>query len=128
MLDNKNKHQFKDIYGYGHPYSLIHPYKQQAAKHIVETKPQWVSHIIIFGSAVGTWHFYEKDLDVCIVGADPQPIEERDYKYQSAMKQDGVKYDFLHFDDLSCLYEHQSDINSVEHDILHEGVVVFEKN
>jgi hypothetical protein len=120
-------YNFKDVYGYGTPFTQIHPYKQQAAKHIVDTKPDWVTHIIIFGSAIGTWHFYEKDLDVCLIGRDPEPIEERSYNYQRSMKQDGVGYDFLTYDTYEELLKHKNDINTVQYDILNEGVTVYAK-
>jgi len=121
-------YKFKDIYGYGEPFTWIHPYKQQQAKYIVDNKPDWVEKIIIFGSAVGTWHFYEKDLDVCIIGKDPQPADERDYRYQKLMRMDGTSYDFLNYDSMECLLCYKNDIGSVQYDILNEGVVVYAKD
>ena len=75
---NKSKWVFNDVDYLGYPYYHIHPYKQEAVKHMVEAKPGWVDHIIIFGSAVKQGHFYEKDLDVCLVGTDIHNIEDLD--------------------------------------------------
>jgi predicted nucleotidyltransferase len=116
---------FKDIHGFGYPYTLVHPYKQLAAKHIVANIPKWVTHVIIFGSAVGDWHYYEKDIDVCLVGKDPQSKHERDYKYQKDLKLNGIAYDFLHYDTLDEINKHKDDISSVTHYILKEGVLIY---
>ena len=120
--------RFKDVFGLGEPFTFIHPYKQKAVKHLVDNRPSWVTSIIIFGSAVGTWHFYEKDLDVCLIGKDPQCTETRDYIYQRAMKLPNVEYDFLIYDTLEDLLASKDDIGSVQYHIHKEGVVVFAKD
>ena len=121
----RKNNKFKDIFNLGEPFTSIHPYKQKAVKHLVDNKPSWVTHIIIFGSAVGTWHFYEKDLDVCLIGKDPQKTDERDCNYQRVMKLPDVEYDFLVYDTFEDLNRFKDDVGSVQYHISKEGVVVF---
>ena len=114
---------FKDIHGFGEPYVFIHPHKQKAAKHLVDNRPEWVDYIVIFGSATGAHHFYKKDLDVCIIGKDPQSLDERNYHYQRPMRLAGVAYDFLDYDSLEDL---KTD-GRIYKEILSEGVVIYAK-
>jgi predicted nucleotidyltransferase len=87
-----------------------------------------VTHILIFGSSTGTWHFYEKDIDVCLIGQDPEPEDERSYYYQKQMKLPKVRYDFLVYDTLDDLNPYEHDVSSIRYYILKEGVMIYEKS
>ena len=65
---NKGKWIFKDVYELGYPYYHIHPYKQKTVHNLVNLCPNFVTHLIIFGSSVHSSHMFWKDLDVCVVG------------------------------------------------------------
>jgi len=129
MNDNitSKRRIYNDIYGLGLPYRHIHPYKQNEVKGIVDNIPAWVTHVIIFGSAVHSWHYYENDLDVCIVGPNPG-ADEDDFSYRKALKQKGCSYDFVEFPDMDALFAQEIDVNSIGYNILHEGVLVYEQS
>ena len=120
---NKEKWVFKDIYNLGYPYYHIHPYKQKAVKYTVDNVPGWVSHVIIFGSSVKRGHFYEKDLDICLVGVSDDPVS-----HYSSMKMDRIRYDFLVVPTIEWLFRKaQLNFGQVHYYIKHEGVLVYEK-
>ena len=122
---NKNKWRFKDIHSLGFPYNHIHPHKQKAVKHLVDRLPSWVSHVIVFGSAVGTWHLRERDLDVCIIGENPVFA---DCSYRADLRMKGIGIDFLEKPSLADVLELGASINSVYRDVVSGGVMVYEKS
>ena len=126
MIDwNKNKWVFRDIYNLGFPYYHIHPHKQLISKKINEKIPLWIEYVIVFGSAVGTWHTYEKDLDLCIVG---QNFKRKNCLYRKNLLDSKVCIDFLEINSLEELYTYKSEKNSVYFDIINEGVMLYAKN
>lgn len=117
---NENKWIFKDIDNLGYPFYHIHPFKQEAVKFIVANKPDWLEHVIVFGSAVKRGHFYEKDLDVCLVGADIHKIENFGH-----LKIPKTKYDIVTVMSLEELYEKANfAFGSVYYYIVKDGVLV----
>ena len=119
--------KFLDKYQFGAPFYHIHPHKQQQVKHLTQHMPSWVTHLIIFGSAVHSWHYDDKDLDVCIVGENPHQGED-DFSYRKPMKMPGCRYDFVEFATFEELEACRGEVNSIGHDILTEGVLVYEKS
>ena len=111
-----------DKLGLGEPYTYIHPYKQGAVKHLVDNKPDWVTHIIVFGSSLTTAHFKFNDLDVCLIG-----LEDEDDFISKGLKLKDVKYDFIIKPSLQALIEDSSTIGCVEKSILKDGLLVYEQ-
>ena len=118
---NKGKWIFKDIHGYGYPYPHVHPYKQEAVKYLVDNKPDWITHIIVFGSSVRKSHLWTSDLDICVLGGDFRTTEEL---VNIRLKE--IKYDFLCYSDKGLLFN-LIKIGSVEKYITEEGVMVYER-
>jgi len=118
---NKGRLLFFDKHNLGYPYNLIHPHKQAAVKHLVDNRPDWVTHIFIFGSSVHTWHMPWKDLDVYLVGTQEvlTSAESKSIRYQD------LKYDFLYCQDLQDILEYKEEINHVRGDVVREGVMVY---
>ena len=116
--------KFFDKYNLGKPYIYIHSHKQEHAKHIVDNKPDWVTHIIIFGSAVHSWHYYEKDLDICIIGENTHKLND-DFSYRSKLKMKGCSYDFVEYSSVDELLTYKESINSIGYNILNEGVFIY---
>ena len=119
---NKNKFKFPNKDCIGYPYFHIHPYKQDAVQYLVKNKPDWVTHIIIFGSSVTTAHLWYKDLDVCLIG----DYNEDHYSYRDCKLPD-INYDFLKRKSLQHLIESSKAGYPVYIDILEKGVMVYEK-
>ena len=120
---NKGKRIFMDIHGFGYPYYHVHPYKQAAVKHIVDNVPNWITYVIIFGSAVKNWHMWWKDLDVCIVGEGADHL----LGYRKNFILPDCSMDFLEYNSLTILSEHGAKWSDVRYHICREGVMVYEK-
>ena len=112
------------MHGLGKPFVYIHPHKQEAVKFLTKNAPSWVTHIIVFGSAVHSWHYPDSDLDICIVGENPGAADD-DFSYRKQMKLPGCTYDFVEFADMEALLCDASDLNGVGRSILEEGVLVY---
>ena len=123
MIDHKwNEHKwiFNDVDNLGYPFHHIHPYKQNAVKFMVTNKPDWLDHIIVFGSSVKRGHFYEKDLDVCLIGSNVRNIEDF---WQ--IKAPNTRYDIVTVANLDELHEKaNAAYGSVYYYILKDGVMV----
>lgn len=120
--DLTQRRVFKDIYGFGVPYIYVHPYKQKAVKHLVENLQSWVTHVIVFGSAVKSGHFWWSDIDVCLIGEPPND----NYTQGLKIRNSNHSYDFVLY---SSLYELERDAISyanLGYHIIREGVVVYE--
>ena len=123
VMTNNAKYAFKDILELGFPYRNIHPYKQKAVQQIIANIPEWVTHVIIFGSAVTPYHFWWDDLDVCVIGQKP----EVPYRYLLRLKDAKFSYDFVEFDSLESLFLESNDAYCVASDIVSKGVLVYER-
>lgn len=121
---NQGKWVFYDKHRLGYPYYHIHPHKQEAIKYVVENIPDWVTNVIVFGSSVGTWHIAEKDIDICIVGDNP---DAQSLLYRKEIKPKGIGCDFLEKPDMKTVKQLAEDKSSVYFDIWHKGVMVYEK-
>lgn len=123
---NKGKWIFKDIYNLGYPYYHIHPYKQKAAKHMVDQASCVIDYIIIFGSSVTTWHRQWKDLDVVLVG---DAVSEIDTRILLNMKIEPRRftYDILTYTNLSEISENANNLSKLSQEILNKGVMVYGK-
>ena len=120
---NKNKWIFNDVHSFGFPFYHVHPYKQAFVKHTVyDKKPAWIEKIIIFGSAVHPWHFYEKDIDICLIGRNPNSILDKAFLYDTK-----INTDVLVYESLNDLFEFFDDKNNVRHHILNEGVLIHDQ-
>ena len=119
---NRGRWVFNDIHGLGFPYWHIHPYKQKAVKQVVDCLRGLSELIIVFGSSVSPWHFYEKDLDLCLVG-----ITRNRYTGRKDLLATGVEIDILFYENLEKLLQNSSNINSVEHSIVRNGVCVYDR-
>ena len=83
-------------------------------------KPDWVRHIIVFGSAVKRGHFFESDLDVCVIcSASQQKLDLR------CIKLPDIRYDIIAVDSLEALRE-KADFafGSVYYYVVRDGVMV----
>jgi len=115
-------HKFIDKHNLGVPFCYVHPYKQLAVKHLVDNVEDWVEGVIIFGSAVTDAHFYESDVDVCIVGTPSGEFSSRDLRLK------GEAYDFVLVESPDMLKQKSDeDFCSVYRDIMEGGVVVYDK-
>lgn len=119
---NAGKWIFKDIYNLGYPFVHIHPHKQKVVEYLIENSPSWVTHIIIFGSSVGTWHLYHSDLDVCLIGSDTLTTQER----QNMSKRD-IRYNFLYYKSINEILDNIHELNDVQGEIARKGVMVYEQ-
>jgi len=115
-------YKFLDKHNLGRPFYYVHPYKQLAVKHLVDNVEDWVDGVIIFGSAVTHAHFYESDLDVCIIGVPTGEFSS----YNLRIK--GESYDFILVESVTLLKQKSDeDFSSIYRDIMEEGVVVYVK-
>ena len=122
MIDwNKGKWIFRDIYNLGFPYYHIHPYKQKAVKYLVDNILNWVTQVIVFGSSISPCHFYEKDLDICLVG------DRKNQDSYSKLKLSGHIYDFLWCPSFNDLLMKSENFDTVYMYIVKEGVLVYEQ-
>ena len=115
-------YKFIDKYNLGKPFCYIHPYKQMAVKHLVDNVEDWVENVIIFGSSVTHAHYYDSDLDVCIVGIPTEEFSSQKLRLK------GEIYDFILVDSPELLKQKSNDdFCSVYRDIMDGGVVVYDK-
>ena len=122
---NENKWIFKDIHGYGYPYYHIHPYKQEAVKHLVDNVYEGIDYVFIFGSSVFAGHFYKSDLDVCLVGE----MDDASLTALDKIKTKDVRFDFVNVSSLEKLeYAAKNYIGYVYDYIFNEGVCVYENH
>ena len=117
---NRGKWVFKDINSLGCPFHHIHPYKQNAVWHMAARKPDWVRHMIVFGSAVKRGHFFESDLDLCVVCSASR--HELDF---GRIKLPNIRYDIIAVDSLEALREKADfTFGSVYYYVVRDGVMV----
>ena len=126
LMENWNfsKQKFLDISNLGYPYYHIHPYKQHHVKHLVENLPIFVEYAIVFGSSVQTWHFYEKDLDVCLIYDTKQDslfVDRNKIRYKS------VDLNIMTYDKIEDLFCNTDDVNNIRTQIVMGGVMVYDK-
>ena len=119
---NDDKWIFKDIYNLGYPFFHIHPHKQKVVEYLMKNIPVWITHVIIFGSSVGTWHLYHSDLDVCLIGSDTLTTKER-----QEMSQRDIRYNFLYYKSVDEILENIHELNDVRGEIARKGVMVYEQ-
>ena len=109
---------------YPEPFSLIHPLK---AKHIMElldcTIPTHIDCIILFGSSLDLTCTPMSDVDLYVISNDNKKSYEYLYKRCKALN---IKADILVSDTITFM-EEALDINTVERQVLEQGVVVYEK-
>ena len=119
---NKGKWIFKDIHNLDYPFYHIHPYKQLITYELTRALPNWVTHVIVFGSSTHSSHMFWKDLDICLVGEyikDTKYIELKD-KFRCC--------DIIKVASMERLRELADyNFNSVYYNIMKEGVLVYEK-
>ena len=114
---NKGKWRFNDIHNLGFPYYHIHPYKQKIAKEIADNLPPSVKNLIVFGSSVGTWHKWWKDIDICVIGADKLCMEA----LTDCIK---IKNDLICYENLDALITAD---RGLAYQIKKGGVMIYEK-
>ena len=115
---NKDKWRFNDIHNLGFPYYHIHPYKQKIAKEIINNLPLTVKNLIVYGSSVGTWHKWWKDIDLCVIGADRLCIEA----LTDFIK---IKNDMVYYD---SLYPILNADRGLAYQIKKEGVMIYDES
>ena len=112
-------YNFIDKYGYGTPYTNIHPFKQKAVKHMLDNKPPSIQVVIIFGSSVLPSCKDYSDIDVCLIG----DFEEFNL---SDITVEGQAYDFVKYETVEELQEKAKlNGNGIDRDIYNKGVVVY---
>jgi len=106
------------------PFSLIHPLK---AKHIMalvdSTMPAHIDCIILFGSSLDLTCSPMGDVDLYVISSDNKESYEYLYKRCKALE---IKADILVSDTITFM-EEALDINTIERQVLEQGVVVYEK-
>ena len=117
---NEGKMKFTNADCVGPPYDYIHPYKQDAVQFFVENRPDWVTHIIVFGSAVTTAHLWYKDLDLCLIGE----CNEDNLSYKGCKIYE-IDYDILRRRSLEHLFESARAGYPTYRDIIEKGVMVY---
>jgi predicted nucleotidyltransferase len=114
--------KYKDQFVFGHPYIFIHPFKQQAVKHLVDNIPAWVDYAIVFGSAIMPYCRHESDIDIALIGnlSGETNLDN--------LRIDNQSYDFLKYKSVNELKQKATTSRqNVEKDIYERGVVVFER-
>ena len=112
-------YQYIDKCNYGDVYRHIHPYKQQAVKHLLDTVASWVEYIIVFGSSVHPSCRPDSDLDICVIGVPP---DKGNYHVGDIPSE----HDIILKQSIAELRErYHSGTVGVVKDIIEKGVVVY---
>jgi predicted nucleotidyltransferase len=116
------RYVYIDKYGYGSPYTFIHPLRQKHVKHLVEHVPEGTRYVYLFGSSLLPSLHQDSDVDVALIG---------DIDMSSSflpMKLPDCDYDILTFSSMEELKENASQsIQNTERSILEEGLLVYTK-
>lgn len=100
-------------------FSQIFPVAQQPVKELLSCiDTEGLDAIILFGSSVSDHCTQDSDVDVAVLSQLP----EEEVAYKINLRGFGKEVDILIFTELI-----DNGINSVEHDILTEGVILWEK-
>jgi len=109
---------------YPEPFSLIHPLK---VKHIQDmlsgSLPTYIDCAILFGSSLDLTCTPFGDVDLYVISDDVKAAYEFFHKRCKMLK---IKADII-VSDRQTFMEEAIDINSIERQILRQGVVVYEK-
>jgi len=109
---------------YPEPFSLIHPLKVKHVQELVAGQlPAYIDCVILFGSSLNLTCTPFGDVDLYVISSDEKGAYEFFHKRCKALK---IKADILVSDKQSFM-EEAIDINSIERQILQQGVVVYEK-
>ena len=107
-------YKFIDKFGYGEPFVYIHPYKQEVVKNAVNQAFEGISHIIVFGSAVGLACKPYSDVDLCVIG----DVCENSL---TKLRTKGQPMDILHYTSVEELKKDRR----VYEEITRKGVMVY---
>jgi predicted nucleotidyltransferase len=117
---------FFDKYGYGKPFTYIHPFKQKAVKHVVDNVPDSVKMIIVFGSSVTDGCGYDSDIDLCVIG-NPTADEHHNMITYKLGTEGLQPFDVLSYKTLAELVNAFSiEKFGIEREILLNGVRVYD--
>lgn len=109
---------------YPEPFSLIHPLKVKYIMELVdEAMPAYIDCVILFGSSLSLTCTPFGDIDLYVISNDNKNSYEYLHRRCKALK---IKADIL-VSDTATFMEEAIDINSVERQVLNQGVVVYEK-
>lgn len=109
---------------YPEPFSLIHPLKVKQIQELVNCiLPEHIDCAILFGSSLNLTCTPFGDVDLYVISDDEKGAYEFFYKRCKLLK---IKADIL-VSDKQTFMEEAVDINSIERQILKQGVVVYEK-
>jgi predicted nucleotidyltransferase len=109
---------------YHEPFSFIHPLKVKHIKELVnDTLPPYIKGVILFGSSLDLTCTPFGDIDLYIISDENKKAYEYFHKRCKALK---IKADIL-VSDTQTFMEEALDINTIERQILNQGVVVYEK-
>jgi len=85
--------------------------------------PTYIDYIILFGSSLNLTCTPMSDIDLYVISSDNKSAYEYLYKRCKLLK---IKADILVSDTISFM-EEALDINTVERQVLNQGVVIYEK-
>jgi len=109
---------------YPEPFSVIHPLK---VNHIIElvndTMPTHIDCVILFGSSLNLTCSPFGDIDLYVISDDSRNSYEYLHRRCKELK---IKADILVSNTMAFM-EESLDINTVERQVLNQGVVVYEK-
>jgi len=109
---------------YPEPFSLIHPLKvEQVMELVSDALPSYIDCVILFGSSLNITCTPFGDVDLYVISDDDKGAYEFFHKRCKALK---IKADIL-VSDVKTFMEEALDINTVERQVLKQGVVVYEK-
>ncbi|MCL1877308.1 MAG: nucleotidyltransferase domain-containing protein [Defluviitaleaceae bacterium] len=109
---------------YPEPFSLIHPLKVEQIRALAsEDMPNCIDTVILFGSSLDLTCTPISDVDLYVLCDDEKKSYAHLHKLCKALK---IKADIL-TSDAETFMEEALDINSVERQVLNQGVVIYEK-
>ena len=125
---NSDRLIFKDIHNLGYPIYHIHPYKQKVVHEIcnlVNSILAYITHLIVFGSSVQSYHYNWCDLDICLVG-NHSLLTNDDY---TALTRIHTNIDIIRVESLDMLNTlARLHFNSVYWNIRKDGVMVYDNS
>ena len=109
---------------YPEPFSLIHPLKVKHVQEVVSCIfPAYIDCVILFGSSLNLTCTPFGDVDLYVISDDEKGAYEFFHKRCKALK---IKADII-VSNKQAFMEEAIDINSIERQILRQGVVIYEK-
>lgn len=109
---------------YPEPFSLIHPLRVKSVMDLINTPmPSHIDGVILFGSSLDLSCTPFGDVDLYVLSDDNESAYKFFHARCKALK---IKSDII-VSDTKTFMEEALDLNTIERQILKQGVVVYEK-